>query len=42
MLEAQNSKKYNLEERTQLIQEATELMKIFGSILVKSEKINTI
>ena len=28
-------------ERVELIQEVTELMKIFGSILVKSEKINT-
>jgi hypothetical protein len=34
-----NSKQYDLEdtERKALVQEATELMKIFGSILQKSE-----
>jgi len=37
-----NNKAAYEKERDKLIQEATELMKIFGSILVKSEKTKTI
>jgi len=37
-----NNKAAYEKERDELIQEATELMKIFGSILVKSEKTKTI
>jgi hypothetical protein len=37
MPESQRSKQYDIEERAELIQEVTELMNIFGSILRKSE-----
>lgn len=39
LLDISNNAGYE-DERDKLIQEATELMKIFGSILVKSENIN--
>ena len=40
LIDTSNKAAYE-EERVQLTQEVTELMKIFGSILVKSEKNNT-
>jgi len=40
LLDISNKPTYE-DERDKLIQEATELMKIFGSILVKSDKMHT-